>query len=217
MDLPQELIDDKSMVFTFGPTGFFGYSSSGPPSKRQLMWWSTWETSSLPDRIVIDPTAIQQQLKERHGSWADPIIQDVLNKASMDSIYPIWTTPELPHWGESGAVLLGDAAHALQPTTGQGSSQALEDSITFSLLLAHYIPQAEDPENDLTTAEAIKLAAEGVYEIRSPRVAKIKARARTMDKTKKSVNVVVEYMMYTFMWMFTNVQPVGKCWPTHLC
>lgn len=44
--------------------------------------------------------------------------------------------PELPHCGEKAIVLIGDAAHAIDPTTGQGASQALEDPQTFALLLA---------------------------------------------------------------------------------
>ena len=210
MDIPQELIDDKSMVFTFGPTGFFGYSPAGPPSGRSLLWWSNWETPAVPDRTAIDTADIKRQLIERHGTWADPIIQDILQNVTVDSIYPIWTTPDLPHWGETGAVLIGDAAHALQPTTGQGSSQALEDSQTLALLLAHYLPRAEDPNDELTTADAIKLTAKGLYEIRRPRVARIKARGRTLDKTKKSVNIVLEYSLYAFMWLLTNVPALGK-------
>ena len=36
--LPEEVVKDKSMVFTFGRNGFFGYSSVGPAETNNMMW-----------------------------------------------------------------------------------------------------------------------------------------------------------------------------------
>jgi len=65
------------MVFEFGGNGFFGYSSGGPPSAQSLMWWSTFETSQLPDTKNIDPATVKTKLLERHKDWTDPIVQDI--------------------------------------------------------------------------------------------------------------------------------------------
>ncbi|TPR01049.1 Integral peroxisomal membrane peroxin family protein [Aspergillus niger] len=46
---------------------------------------------------------------------------------SVQTMWPTWTSPPLPTWEREGVVLVGDAAHALPSTSGQGASQALED------------------------------------------------------------------------------------------
>lgn len=200
------------MVFTFGPTGSFGYCCAAPLPQRKLGWWSNWGTPNVPDRNVVDTEEIRKQLQERHGTWKDPVIQSIIEKMTTDRVYPIWTTPNLPHWGETGAVLLGDAAHTLQATSGQGAGQALEDSVTFSLLLSHYVTKAETSGSDFTVEEGIKLSAKGLYEIRNPRFATIRARARNLYVTKKRVNnIIVEYMFYCFIYLWTNFPIIGEC------
>lgn len=199
------------MVFTFGPTGSFGYCSAGPTEQRKLGWWSNWGNSEPPPGNAVDPKEIQRQLQERHGTWHDPVIRNIIKSMTTDRVYPIWTTPELPYWGKSGAVLLGDAAHTLQATSGQGAAQALEDSVTFSLLLTHYLATAENPDKNLSQNQAIQEAIQGLYEIRNPRVTTIKARARNLYLTRKRItNVVVEYLYYGMIYLWTTFPFLGE-------
>ena len=95
--IPTVIAENKAMVFEFGGNGFFGYSSGGPTSAKQLMWWSTFETSSLPDTKDVDPRDIKHALIERHEHCKDPIVQDTVRNVDVESIYPTWTMPELPH------------------------------------------------------------------------------------------------------------------------
>lgn len=198
------------MVFTFGPNGFFGYSSGAPLSSQSLMWWSTFETSSLPQTTNLDVVAIKADLVKRHQKWKDPIVQDIIQNAEVQSIYPTWVLPELPHWGENGIVLVGDAAHAMDPTTGQGASQALEDSQTLALLLAETLKRdsivAQDEEK-----EGIALAIKLYHKIRSPRVAEIVERGKKLAGSKTSVGVVLEYTMYLFLWLMMRFPAFGRC------
>ncbi|KAL9112637.1 MAG: hypothetical protein Q9227_003208 [Pyrenula ochraceoflavens] len=209
-ELPASITTHKSMVFTFGPTGSFGYCSAAPLAQRKVGWWSNWPTPSPPSRnFVEDPESIRAQLRDRHGTWSDPVIQQVIENMSTDRVYPIWTTPELPYWGRRGAVLLGDAAHTLQATSGQGAAQALEDSMTFSLLLAHYISRVEKAQ--MGVEDAIESAIQGLYELRNPRVAVIKARARNLYVSKRRIeNVFLEYLYYIFIYLWTNFPFIGR-------
>ncbi|KAF1845102.1 FAD/NAD(P)-binding domain-containing protein [Cucurbitaria berberidis CBS 394.84] len=199
--IPPFIADNKAMVFAFGGNGFFGYSSGGPLAAKQLMWWSTFETDSLPDTKSIDPQAIKTALLERHKQWKDPIVQDIVQKANVESIYPTWTLPTLPHWGERGIVLVGDAAHAMDPTTGQGASQALEDSQTFALLLAGLLERADEQVD-----EAIKL----FHEIRAPRINAIVERGKKLAGRKANIGVVAEYFIYSFLWLLMKFPSIGK-------
>ncbi|KAF2020506.1 FAD/NAD(P)-binding domain-containing protein [Aaosphaeria arxii CBS 175.79] len=206
-EIPDEILQDRRMVFTFGRNGFFGYSSAGPPSAKSLMWWSTFETSNLPQTKAIDSASIKQELRDRHKNWKDPILHTVLDHAEVESIYPTWVVPELPHWGENGIVLVGDAAHALDPTTGQGASQALEDSETLSLLLARCLKLGEDGK--LNEREANALAIKLFHEIRGPRIHKIVERGKKISGQKGNMSIVAEYFMYFFLWTVIHVPAIG--------
>ncbi|KAL8743031.1 MAG: hypothetical protein Q9190_004575 [Brigantiaea leucoxantha] len=151
------------------------------------------------------PTAITE-----HQSMVSPQWHYIRSQRLGDRVYPIWTTPNLPNWGHSGAVLLQDAAHTLQATSGQGASQALEDSVTFSMLLSYYIAKAETPEANLTVEEGIQLAIKALYEIRNPRVTKVRDRARNLYLTNKRIKkIVLEYMYYCFVFIWTNFPIIG--------
>ena len=211
VEMPEAITKNKSMVFTFGPTGSLGYCCVSSLPQQKLGWWSNWGSPNVPDRNVMDTEEIRRQLQERHGTWKDPVIQSIIEQMTTNRVYPIWTTPNLPYWGVAGAVLLGDAAHTLQATSGQGAGQALEDSVTFSLLLSHYITKVETAGSDLIVEEGIKLATEGLYEIRNPRVATIKARARNIYITNKRINnIIVEYLFYCFIYLWTNFPVIGN-------
>ncbi|KAF2632007.1 FAD/NAD(P)-binding domain-containing protein [Macroventuria anomochaeta] len=206
--IPPIISNRKAMVFEFGGNGFFGYASGGPVSAKQLMWWSTFETSSLPDTRDVDPQAIKHALLERHKNWKDPVVVDIVKNADVESIYPTWIMPELPHWGERGIVLVGDAAHAMDPTTGQGASQALEDSQTFVLLLAELLD--DERYGNASEKWIIDQAVEIFHKIRSPRINKIVERGKKLAGRKASVGIVKEYVMYCFLWLLIKFPLLGK-------
>lgn len=176
------------MTVTFGPHGFFGYGASTiasqsnhfaectAPMGDEATWWSTYETSDLPHARDFDKDDILRQLKERHAGWKDPVLQKIVDEASIESIYPTWTTPELPTWHARGVVLVGDAAHAVQPSSGQGTSQGLEDAQVLSMLLAHYLERHFSQSASrvgrqvpTTVDEAVDQASKKYFELRRPR------------------------------------------------
>lgn len=173
------------------------------------MWWSTFETSALPDTKDIDPRAIKDALFERHKHWRDPVVQEIIRNAEVESIYPTWIMPELPHWGKQGIVLIGDAAHAMDPTTGQGASQALEDSQTFALLLTSLLSRGEN--GVVPCMWSISQAIEIFYKIRFPRVNKIVERGKKLAGKKKNVGIVAEYTMYGFLWLLLKLPFLRRC------
>ena len=69
-----------------------------------------------------------------------PLMQSAARGIEEDSIYtwPFFVVPPLPKWhSEHGrAVCLGDAAHAVPPTMGQGANQAFEDGFSLALVLS---------------------------------------------------------------------------------
>lgn len=195
------------MCFVFGANGFFGY---GATSLNNLMWWSTCQAEDIPAQRIITPEEMKDQLKARHGSWNDPIIKDVIEKTAVTQIYPVWTIGELPLWGADGLVTIGDAAHALQPTSGQGSSQALEDAKCLPLLLSKFLEIGIREPGKLSLEEVIALSTKGLYEIRKPRVQKIADRTKLMAQRKKDQSFLQEMMLCFFLWLMGKVPAIGK-------
>lgn len=118
-----EGVGDGEMNVVFGGNGFFGYgySSSEATDYRkhgsEAAWWSTYSLAECPtDWRRIDRDDAKRQLVERHQGWSDHVVQRVLEDVEVDSVYPTFTTPDLATWESGGCVLLGDAAHALQPS-----------------------------------------------------------------------------------------------------
>ena len=208
------------MNFVFGGNGFFGYffagSSESSPLRdspyhvsepgESLAWWSTFTADECPTPGTLDKDAVTSEIRERHKDWQDPVIQRILQKLQVDNMYPTWTVPPLPSWERDGVVLVGDAAHALPPTSGQGSSQALEDVEAFALFLGHYLRKAyQDHKTDGDVAsqkQVIKTAAKQYVDLRLPRVTMILDNAQKTQNTKRDKGVIAEYVMYAFMWVF---------------
>lgn len=49
--------------------------------------------------------------------------------------YPVHDLPEVPTWHRGPMVIIGDAAHATSPSSGQGASLAIEDAVILAKCL----------------------------------------------------------------------------------
>ncbi|RFU81152.1 hypothetical protein TARUN_1061 [Trichoderma arundinaceum] len=205
-----EFVEKGSMNFIFGGNGFFGYyfpdSKPSDPNRdspylvsepgETLGWWSTYEITECPDRNTLDMEDVCRQLQERHAEWKDPVIQRVIKSARATNMYPTWTSPPLPTWERDGVVLLGDAAHALPSTSGQGVSQALEDCESFVLFLAHQLNET-DSSSGVGEKQAVTKAARQYIDLRKPRVTEILESAKMIQNSKRDMGVIREYAMYS--------------------
>lgn len=210
MPLPETITKESSMVFTFGPTGSFGYCSAAPLIEGKIGWWSNWGSSQIPTNNMRDSAQIRAELQQRHSKWHDPTIRHIVSTATTAVIYPIWTTPELPLWSRKGAIILGDAAHTLQATSGQGACQALEDSVAFCLFLCHYLRLAKLGHANLSDSDVVELTAKGLYDVRHERVATIRERSRNLYLTREPIkNIAFEYLYYMYIFFLTAFPFLG--------
>lgn len=82
------------------------------------------------------------ELRRRFGGWHEPI------PALLDGLHPdavlrhdVYALPQVPAPLHSGTtVLLGDAAHAMEPNLGQGACLAIEDAVVLAHVLADGAP-----------------------------------------------------------------------------
>jgi 2-polyprenyl-6-methoxyphenol hydroxylase-like FAD-dependent oxidoreductase len=67
------------------------------------------------------------------------VVQNAVRHIETDKInlWPFYVVPKLETWASSSArvVILGDAAHAIPPSAGQGINQGFEDVFTFAAVL----------------------------------------------------------------------------------
>ncbi len=91
------------------------------------------------DRFLNDRdqlTAFLRQDAEEFG----PVAVSSTNNIRPDkmNVWPFYVIPELDRWAspQRRVVILGDSAHAIPPSAGQGINQAFEDVYMFALLLA---------------------------------------------------------------------------------
>ncbi|KAF4555652.1 FAD-binding domain-containing protein 30 [Elsinoe fawcettii] len=207
MHVPQRIIDDRTMNFVYGTTGFFGYSALSQNVRDKLLYWSVF-ASPLPAKTQpVDLNAIDDMLKARHGHWKSPIIQSILSSAKVDSVWPIFFVPPLPSWGRDGAVLIGDAAHAMTPRSGQGASQGIEDAQTLAILLAEQLKRCPSEE------EAIRLTIDGLYQIRKDRVRTIHEQANTIKEPELPMSRMQTWFLYAAFFIMTKLSTFISIFP----
>ncbi|MEU7280095.1 FAD-dependent monooxygenase [Streptomyces sp. NPDC045431] len=145
-----------------------------------------WGTQPLKDgRIYAYASAVapagakapdgeRAELLRRFGDWHDPI-PAILTAADDDGILRhdirhLTAPPPAFHRGRTA--LLGDAAHPMAPTLGQGGNQAIEDAI----VLAHHLPPRRATDAGLAAYSADRLPRTTAVVRTAARVARLHTR-----------------------------------------
>ena len=102
------------------------------------------------------------------GRWAQAL-HNLIDCTSLVKFYPVYRLPSGGKWFRGRCVILGDAAHAMQPHAGQGVSMALEDVFLLTRLLA-----AQDPSSS-TFDKTLTRVFDKYDRIRRPRVNQVSA------------------------------------------
>jgi len=117
------------MNMTFGKKAFFGYlADPGQP----VMWFNTYPAPESDVGPIKDPSGYARFIESLHRD--DPLDNSriMAGVESIDRNYPIYDMPELEHWSKGRVLLMGDAAHAVAPHSGQGASMAIEDGLVLA-------------------------------------------------------------------------------------
>lgn len=75
-------------------------------------------------------------VRRRFGGWPDPV-PGLLAAVPEDGVvrHDVYVLPPLGTYVRGGVVLVGDAAHAMDPALGQGAGQSLEDAVVLAACL----------------------------------------------------------------------------------
>lgn len=177
-----------------GPTAVYW---STFPSAAEPWPYHKHEDGARPKPQDFDRAAALRALLLRHKHWKNPSIQAILKYAEenpdkgVEGFYPTWTTTPLPAWHQGGVVLVGDAAHALQPSSGQGACQALEDAEVLARCLRHFIDRKGTGDQ-----VSVQEACAKYEQVRMPRVKEIYDRSQRMSRMKGDMSWIEEMLMY---------------------
>ena len=124
------------------------------PVSATKAYWAGGAASS--EILAKDPGRFKDELHSLFHKWPDPITE-LLASTSLNAINKIYVHDHDPveQWHKNNVILMGDAAHAPLPTSGQGACQALEDAwfLTNSLL-----DKAASLEENLNSYTALRMA-----------------------------------------------------------
>jgi 2-polyprenyl-6-methoxyphenol hydroxylase-like FAD-dependent oxidoreductase len=182
---------------------------------RQRKWTETdragWDARSANKQELADFLASDTQDFPQ-------IVQDVVKSIPLDTInlWPFYVIPNLPSWisadGKGRIILVGDAAHAIPPSAGQGLNQCFEDVYTLSLTL-------KTLRNDAIGTEALFVRLQKWQQWRLERVKRvfelngmIEARRTPTAERAQAQQALAERKM-DLSWLFgVNFEDVVESW-----
>nr|WP_055488405.1 NAD(P)/FAD-dependent oxidoreductase [Streptomyces sp. WMMB 322] len=126
---------DGLFHMTFGLHGFFGYQTIRPGT---ILWFENhyeYEERTMAELARLSNAEWVGSLVERHRT--DPGVVSEVIKASAGEVWrwPVYEVQQLEQWHRGTAVVIGDAAHAIQPHLGVGATLALEDAYELTATL----------------------------------------------------------------------------------
>ena len=129
-------VEPGTFEMVFGKREFFGFIS---PRRGRVLWFANLPVRPEPDRAALEaisPRAWKERLLEVFADDAVPA-RELIEATDEATFRPgAMHTLEPPrHWHRGRAVLVGDAAHATSPSSGQGASLAIEDAVELARCL----------------------------------------------------------------------------------
>lgn len=120
---PHALVDDIAIQDFWGAGERFGCV----PIRPDLVYWAAAKVRPLHEAT---PTAdMRKEIEDLFAGWPEPVAHliratpaDAIRLIAVHDLEPLHT------WSRANVLLVGDAAHAPLPTSGQGACQALEDA-----------------------------------------------------------------------------------------
>lgn len=124
-----------SYEMIFGKRAFFGYATA---PDGEVWWFVNIPREDEPRRGEVEAISTaewRRQFAELYAEDAGPALSVVAASRDVAPMTPVHTFPHLGHWHSGRMVVVGDAAHAPSPTSGQGASLAVEDAVVLAMSL----------------------------------------------------------------------------------
>ena len=195
-----------SYTMIFGRRAFFGYALA---PDGEVWWFANLPHGEQPARGEVEAITAEQwqrRLAELYAQDAGPAVRLVQasDPADIMRASPTHSLPHLPVWHRDRMVVIGDAAHAPTPSSGQGASLAVEDAVVLAKCL-----------RDLPHQEAFA-AYERLRRARVERIAKVAARINSSKAAGPAVRVFRDALLPAIMKMTANSKQVTEQFRYHI-
>ena len=155
-------VEGEAWHMIFGRRAFFGCYAA---PNGDVIWFVNWPRAEISrdERATTSEAVWKERLIDLFTDDAGPAI-DLIRAGELelagDNTYDLG---HVPVWHRGPMVIVGDAAHAPSPTSGQGASMAAEDGVILAKALRDLpsIPEALDAYEQLRRGRVEKIVAWG--------------------------------------------------------
>jgi 2-polyprenyl-6-methoxyphenol hydroxylase-like FAD-dependent oxidoreductase len=155
-------IEPGAWQMIFGRRAFFGYAAD--PAGGTVWFANVPRPAVTPqERAATSADQWRRRLVELFAGDAGPatrLIEAGRLELAADNTHDL---PKVPTWHRGPMVIVGDAAHAPSPTSGQGASMAAEDGVVLAQCLRDLptIPEALAAYEHRRRARVERIVAQG--------------------------------------------------------
>jgi len=136
--------EPETFHMVFGKRAFFGYAIH--PS-GEVWWFANPPRPDEPTRAELAATGTErwrEMLVDLFAEDDSPAIKIIRATQGRLAGWATYDLPGVPTWQRGSMIVIGDAAHATSPSSGQGASMAIEDGVVLARCLRDLpdVPQA---------------------------------------------------------------------------
>ena len=124
-----------TFLMVFGKRAFFGYAVH--PS-GEVWWFANPPRADEPtgaELAAIGTEQWREMLMDLFAGDDSPAVEIIRSTPGNLAGWATYDLPSVPTWHRGSLVIIGDAAHATAPSSGQGASMAIEDAVVLSRCL----------------------------------------------------------------------------------
>jgi 2-polyprenyl-6-methoxyphenol hydroxylase-like FAD-dependent oxidoreductase len=125
-------VEPGRMKMVFGKRCFYCYI---PDPSGRIWWFANPLQHTVADPTSMRPAELKDWLVQLVAGDSTPMAAIVGATEDIIRPYATFDFPTVPAWHRGRMVLVGDAAHAASPSSGQGASMAVEDAVTLGRAL----------------------------------------------------------------------------------
>jgi FAD-dependent urate hydroxylase len=197
--------DPGTYHMIFGRRAFFSYALA---PDGEVWWFANLPEPREPSREELRGTGSEEwrrRLIETFAGDAGPAVKLVEATTHALEATVFHTLPSLPTWHSERMIVIGDAAHAPSPSSGQGASLSIEDAVQLGKSL-----------RDLPDLQGALSAVESIRRQRVEPIVKAAARVNNDKAATGAARVMRDLMLPVFLKLMTNPRQARRLYGYHI-